>query len=249
MPPARAAIFDLDGVVTDTARVHALAWKATFDAFLRERLPAAPPFDARADYLAYVDGKPRYDGVRSFLGSRGVALPDGRSDDPPGAATVCGLGNLKDAAFNSVLSEGGVDVFGSTVALARALRGEGWRIGVASSSRNCRRILEIAGLGDLFEARVDGTTSAAEGLHGKPAPDIFLRCAALLGADPRASLVVEDAISGVQAGRAGGFGLVVGVDRGHGLDLAAHGAHVVVKDLSEIDVPRIQDLLRALPQP
>ena len=242
-PAARApeaAVFDLDGVITLTARVHAAAWKELFDGYLRERARRRGepfrPFDAEGDYRAHVDGRPRYDGVRAFLASRGIALPEGAPDDPPEAETVAGLGNRKNAIFLAALRRMGAEVDGEAVRFVRALRERGVRVGVASSSRNCREILERAGLADLFQARVDGVESARLGLRGKPRPDIFLRCLELLGGrDPARAMVVEDAVSGVEAGRAGGFGLVLGIDRGgSGAALRGHGADHVVRGFGEV---------------
>lgn len=234
-----AVIFDLDGVVTKTALVHAATWKLLFDDFLRERALREGadfrPFDAEADYLEYVDGKPRYDGVRSFLASRGIELPQGTPQDGPDAGTVCGLGNRKNAVFRAQLAQHGVQPYASTLHLIRALRAGGIRTAIISSSRNCAAVLEAVGATALFDAAVDGVESARLGIPGKPAPDIFLEAARRLGVAPARAVVVEDAISGVQAGRAGGFGRVVGVDRrGDPARLLAHGADVVVSDLAEL---------------
>lgn len=234
-----AWLFDLDGVVTDTAGVHAAAWKETFDEYLRTVAgrDGAPfvPFEVDPDYRLYVDGKPRYEGVDAFLRSRGIALPWGRPEDPPERETVCGIGNRKNAAFNEVLRERGVELFGSSVALIRALKGRGARVAVVTSSKNCDAVLLAAGIGDLFDARVDGNVAAERGLAGKPEPDTFVEAARMLGASPEESVVVEDAISGVRAGRKGGFGLVVGVARGNEpAALLEGGADVVVGDLAEV---------------
>lgn len=232
-------IFDLDGVVTDTAKVHAVAWKALFDDYLQTRTlqfnEAFRPFDIEEDYASYLDGKPRYDGVRSFLGSRGIALADGDPTNGPERETVCGLGNRKDRIFSKVLRDNGVEVFDSTVCLVRELeKMKIWRA-VASSSKNCRSVLQIAGLENLFDTMVDGVLSADLKLRGKPDPDIFLKCVELLGTTPERTVVVEDAISGVQAGRNGGFGLVIGIDRaGLGEQLQKNGADVVVTDLIRV---------------
>ncbi|MBB4286520.1 HAD family hydrolase [Roseospira goensis] len=233
----KAIICDLDGVVTDTAAVHAAAWKRLFDGVLKARSDqtGAPfvPF-THDDYLQHVDGKPRYDGVRTFLASRGITLPEGTPDDPPDAETVCGLGNRKNLEFNAVIERDGVTVFDRAVALIRRLRADGLHAVVVSSSKNCGPVLESAGLTDLFEAQVDGISAAAKGLPGKPAPDTFIEGARLVGVTPAESIMVEDAIVGVQAGRAGGFGLVIGVDRGLGEDaLRENGADIVVKDLGD----------------
>ncbi len=236
-----AYLFDLDGVVTRTASVHSEAWKRLFDAYLKERAEDAAsfiPFRLPDDYVTYVDGKPRYDGVRSFLESRGIRLPEGDSDDPADAETVRGLGNRKNVHFNAVMTERGVEVFDATVRIVRALRAEGRRVGCVSSSKNCRPILARAGLEDLFEVIVDGNDIEAQGLAGKPKPDSFLAGATLLGTDPARTAVVEDAVAGVQAGKAGEFGLVIGIDRGAGRDaLKAAGADIVVGDMSELEPP------------
>ena len=232
-----AVLFDLDGVLTDTARVHMAAWKEMFDDVLRARADASGgafvPFD-EADYKRDVDGKPRYDGVRSFLATRGIDLPEGGPDDPPEADTVHGLGNRKNVLVNEKLDEG-VVVYPGSVRLVEHLVERGVRRAVVSSSRNCAAVLEAGGISDLFEARVDGVTADEEGLPGKPAPDIFLAAAERLGVTAARSVVVEDAVSGVQAGRAGDFGLVVGVDReGDPQRLRDAGADLVVSDLAEL---------------
>jgi beta-phosphoglucomutase family hydrolase len=236
-----AVIFDMDGVVTRTADLHAAAWKALFDDFLRGRAAQRGepfrPFDPKADYLAYVDGRPRYEGVRRFLAARGIALPEGDPADAPSAETVYGLGKRKDALFEQRLREQGVEAFSSTLELIRALRRRGIKTAVVTSSRHGREVLEAAGIEDLFNARLDGVDADRLNLPGKPEPDTFLKCAEMLGVPPARAVVIEDAISGVEAGRRGGFGLVVGVDRGGNREaLAAHGADVVVGDLGEIDV-------------
>jgi alpha,alpha-trehalase len=234
-----AFLFDLDGVVTRTATLHARAWQQLFDGFLTslegdpERLA---PFRLPEDYLAYVDGKPRYEGVRSFLQARAIDLPWGEPQDSPDERTVCGLGNRKDRYFNEVLAQEGVEVFPTTIALIRKLRIRSVGIACVSSSKNCRPILERAGIIDLFDVIFDGRDLEREGLAGKPRPDAFLRAAARLGVAPAWSAVVEDALSGVAAGKAGGFGLVIGVDRGAGrAALLAAGADVVVADLAELE--------------
>jgi beta-phosphoglucomutase family hydrolase len=227
-----AVLFDLDGVITDTAAVHAHAWKTMFDEYLRGRDEPFREFTIEGDYKTYVDGKPRYDGVRSFLQSRGIELPEGETSDPGDVETVRGLGNRKNEMVNRLLDEDGVTVYEGSVRLVHHLRDQGVRLAIVSSSRNCHAVLEAAGLLDLFEARVDGVVAAERGLPGKPAPDTFLAAAADLGAAPDRAVVVEDAISGVQAGRAGDFGLVIGVDREGNPDaLRANGADIVVDDL------------------
>lgn len=228
-----AALFDLDGVLTPTADVHMHAWDAMFNAYLTG-LGDQQPYTS-GDYFAYVDGKPRYDGVRSFLASRGIALPDGDPTDPPAAETVCGLGNRKNEVFARILAEEGVTPYPASVALLDALAARGTKVAVVSSSRNAPAVLAAAGLADRFEVVVDGQVAAARGLPGKPAPDTFLHAAAELGATAARSVVLEDATSGVAAGRAGDFGLVVGVDRGAGADaLTENGADVVVRELDEL---------------
>jgi beta-phosphoglucomutase family hydrolase len=220
-----ACLFDLDGVITDTARLHVRAWKQTFDAFLREHGDERP-FDAGADYLQYVDGKPRTDGVRDFLAARGITL----SGDE-----LRRVGDAKNAVLLQLIEHEGVDVYDGSVRFVRAVRDAGKRTAVVSSSANTRQVLEVTGLAELFEARVDGVVIVEEHLRGKPAPDSFLRGAELLGVQPAGAAVFEDAISGVQAGRAGDFGCVVGVDRGAGREaLLEHGADVVVADLAEL---------------
>jgi beta-phosphoglucomutase family hydrolase len=246
----QAVLFDMDGVVTRTASLHAAAWKELFDDFLRERAAQAHapfrPFDLAADYLAYVDGKPRHEGVRSFLAARGIDLPEGSSDDGPEALTVHGMGGRKDALFQRRLRREGVEVFASTIDLIHALHERGVKTGVVTSSRNGREVLAAAGIDALFDARLDGVDADAMGLEGKPDPAPFLECAALLDVAPAQAVVIEDAVSGVQAGRSGGFGLVVGVDRGGNRDaLAANGADLVVADLAELDIAALDAALRA----
>ena len=235
-----AVIFDVDGVVTRTASVHAAAWKELFDAFLRSRLAAGEalrPFDAEEDYRRYVDGKPRYDGVESFLASRGISLPRGEPGDPPEAETVCGLGNRKDAYFWRLVERDGVAPFETTVDLVRRLRAAGVKTGVFSASRNAEAVLAAAGVRDLFDAKVDGRDAEELGLAGKPDPAMLLELARRLGVAPERTAVVEDAIAGVEAGRAGGFALVIGVNRSAKPGrLLASGAGVAVADLSEVGV-------------
>jgi beta-phosphoglucomutase family hydrolase len=234
-----AVIFDLDGVITKTALVHSAAWKKMFDGYLREReAKHGEPFrefSVKDDYLPYVDGKPRYKGVESFLASRGIDIPFGDPSDAPETETICGIGNRKNIAFNEALKSDGVRVYESTVALIHRLKEEGIRIGVASSSKNCRQVLEAAGLLDLFETRVDGEVSAELGLKGKPEPDIFTVAADNLNVSYDRAVVVEDAVSGVEAGRKGNFGLVLGIAREENeKELLSHGADIVVKDITDI---------------
>jgi beta-phosphoglucomutase family hydrolase len=237
LPDAVAAcLFDMDGVLTRTATVHAAAWKQMFDEFLREREGAAfTPFDPVADYDEYVDGKKREDGTRSFLRSRGIELPEGSPDDPPGAPTVTGLSERKNALVLEKLREQGVEVYDGSVRYVRAAREAGLRTAVVSSSANTAQVLDAAGIADLFEARVDGVTAKRRDLAGKPAPDMFLAGAEALGVPASRAAVFEDALAGVQAGRAGGFACVIGVDRaGQAGALKSHGADVVVTDLEEL---------------
>lgn len=234
-----ACLFDLDGVITETAKVHAAAWKEMFDAFLldRSRQTGEPfrPFELPADYAKHVDGKLRQDGVRGFLASRGIVIPDGSPDDPPTAVTVHGLGTRKNDLVLELIRQRGVEAYAGSVQFVEAVRDAGLRRAVVSASRNCREVLVAADIEHLFEVRVDGVVAGETGLRGKPAPDTFLAAAAALGVDPAHAAVFEDAIAGVQAGRAGSFGWVVGVDRvGQADALRRHGADVVVGDLSEL---------------
>jgi len=234
-----SCLFDLDGVLTQTAKVHAAAWKAMFDAFLLERSQqnAGPfrPFDLSTDYREYVDGKLRLDGVRSFTESRGIVLDEGSEDDPPSVQTLHGLGARKNRAFLDILRSEGVEVYEGSCRFAEAARDTGLRRAVVSASSNCREVLAAAGIEDLFEVRVDGLVARQERLRGKPEPDMFLAAARALATAPERCAVFEDAIAGVEAGRAGGFGLVVGVDRTGNADaLLSHGADRVVSDLAEL---------------
>ncbi|MGQ4807585.1 hypothetical protein NKDENANG_00939 [Candidatus Entotheonellaceae bacterium PAL068K] len=234
-----AVLFDLDGVLTETATVHAAAWKKMFDAFLQQRAVATntpfQPFDINPDYQRYVDGKPRYEGVRSFLESRGIDLPHGDPDEPPNHDTICGLGNRKNVLVNEVLATEGAEAYDGSVAWVRHLRRQGIKTAVVSSSQNCKAILQAAGIAALFEVRIDGDVAARLHLAGKPAPDTFLKAAARLGVDPKRAVVVEDALAGVQAGRTGGFGLVIGVNRQADAEaLRQWGADVVVNDLGDL---------------
>jgi beta-phosphoglucomutase family hydrolase len=235
-----AVLLDMDGVITDTANLHAASWKQMFDEYLQkraaERGEAFRPFDLATDYRLYVDGKPRYDGVRDFLTSRGIQLPEGSPDDPPQAETVAGLGNRKNDLVNKVIEEVGVEPYEGSVNLIHQLRRRGFKIAVVTSSQNCEAVLRAAKLDAFFDVRVDGNTIHAQQLAGKPAADMFLMAAKLLGVEPTRTVVIEDAISGVQAGCNGHFGLVIGVARkGNAEELRHHGAHLVVNDLGELD--------------
>lgn len=234
----QAILFDMDGVITNTAGIHAACWKTIFDEYLqkraKQRAESFRPFEVATDYKLYVDGKPRYLGVRDFLQSRAISLPEGTPEDPPTAETVCGLGNRKDQLVHERLAAG-VEVYPGSIAFVRHVRRAGVKTAVVTSSQNCETVLHAARIGDLFDARVDGVVIAAQGLAGKPAPDSFLKAAEMLVVLPESAVVVEDAISGVQAGARGGFGLVIGVDRkGDAEELKANGAHVVVNDLVEL---------------
>jgi beta-phosphoglucomutase family hydrolase len=234
-----ACLFDLDGVLTQTALVHNAAWKQTFDTFLkawsdRQGLPYVP-FDSGADYHDYVDGRARADGVRTFLASRGITLPEGTPDDSPDAETVNGIGNRKNQLVLQKIKEGAVQVYPGSVDYLHSAKAVGLRRAVVSASANCKEVLEAAGIADLIEARVDGITARERHLPGKPAPDTFLYAAKLLDTPPQNCAVFEDAQAGVAAGRAGGFGIVVGVDRvGQAEALREHGADIVVQDLSDL---------------
>ncbi len=232
-------IFDMDGVITKTAITHAAAWKKMFDEFLQARADRNnEKFDefTQSDYLAYVDGKPRYKGVASFLESRKISIPFGDPSDEAGKETICGLGNRKNDAFNEVIARDGVEVYESTAKLLEDLTAAGIKLGVASSSKNCAPVLEAVDLLSAFGARVDGVVSAELGLHGKPEPDIFTTACEMLGSTPAKSIVVEDAVSGVQAGAKGKFGLTLGIARENNQkELAENGADFVVSDLEEIN--------------
>ena len=234
-----AVLFDLDGVVTDTASIHATCWKQMFDQYLRNRArnrgEAFRPFELATDYRLYVDGKPRFDGVRDFLASRGIHLPEGNPEDPTDVETVCGLGNRKNDLVNLVIADVGVDPYDGTVRFIHQLRRNGFKIAVVTSSQNCTAVLKAAKLDDLFEVQVDGNAIQAQRLAGKPAPDTFLMAGKLLGVEPTRAIVIEDAISGVQAGVQGKFGLVIGIARkANAQELKHHGAHLVVNDLAEL---------------
>lgn len=235
----RACLFDLDGVLTQTAKVHAAAWKSMFDDFLRgrakEREEDFVPFDGISDYESYVDGKPRYEGVESFLASRGIELPAGSPEDPPDAETVHGLGNRKNEIVLAMIRRDGVEAYDGSIRYVRAVRAGGLHTAVVSSSSNCPDVLVAAGIEGLFEAVIDGISAEREHLKGKPAPDTFLAGARALGVGTAIAAVFEDALAGVEAGRAGNFGIVIGVDRlGQAGALRAHGADVVVGDLGEL---------------
>jgi beta-phosphoglucomutase family hydrolase len=234
-----AVLFDLDGVITDTAGLHAACWKQMFDEYLQrratERGEAFRPFDIATDYRLYVDGKPRFDGVRDFLRSRDIHLPEGTPEDSPQAETVGGLGNRKNDLINDVIESRGVQAYEGSVKFIRQLHDQDYKIAVVSSSQNCATVLHAAKLDHFFNAQVDGNMIEAQHLAGKPAPDTFLIGAKLLGVEPGRAVVVEDAISGVQAGFRGHFGLVIGVARkGNADELLHHGAHLVVTDLAEL---------------
>jgi beta-phosphoglucomutase family hydrolase len=234
-----AVLFDLDGVITDTANLHAAAWKQMFDEYLKnrsaERKEAFSPFDVARDYQLYVDGKSRFDGVRDFLASGNIQLHEGHPDDSPQTETICGLGNRKNVLVNKIISEEGVQPYEGSVRLIHQLHDRGFKIAVVTSSQNCDVVLKAAKLDAHFEVQVDGNVIQAKQLAGKPAPDAFLMAAKQLGVEPERAVVVEDAISGVQAGRNGNFGLVIGVARkANAEELQRQGAHLVVTDLSEL---------------
>eukprot|EP01063_Lacrimia_lanifica_P017986 TRINITY_DN24960_c0_g1_i1.p1 TRINITY_DN24960_c0_g1~~TRINITY_DN24960_c0_g1_i1.p1 ORF type:complete len:304 (+),score=133.82 TRINITY_DN24960_c0_g1_i1:76-987(+) len=247
----KAVIFDLDGVVTKTAAVHSRAWKAMFDAFLRDRDGEAFDEFMPEDYLKYVDGRPRYEGVQTFLNSRAIALDMGEPSDLPDQekVTCCSLGNRKNDYFMDVLAKEGVQEYPSTVRIMNELRDLGVRVGLASSSKNAKHVLHAAGLSHLIEHRVDGVVAAERGYRGKPAGDIFVECAKALGVAPEDAVVVEDATSGVAAGRAGKFRLVVGLAReGNHAELKEHGAHVVYDDFGDMTVDELGDIFKAQPK-
>jgi beta-phosphoglucomutase family hydrolase len=235
----QACLFDLDGVLTETAKVHAAAWKEMFDEYLQDRAARTGedfvPFDENDDYDTYVDGKPRYDGVRSFLASRGIELPEGKPDDPPSAETIHGLGSRKNEIVLRMIREQGVEAYPGSRRYLETAREAGLRRAVVSSSTNCRDVLAAAGIEDFFDVRIDGIVAEREHLKGKPAPDTYLAAAKALDVTPDAAAVFEDALAGVEAGRAGSFACVVGVDRvGQADALREHGASVVVRDLAEL---------------
>jgi beta-phosphoglucomutase family hydrolase len=238
-----ACLFDLDGVLTQTVKVHAEAWKRTFDDFLRpraaERDEEFVPFDLVDDYDEYLDGRPRFDGVRAFLESRGIELPQGGPSDPPSDETIDSVGNRKNELMLALIDEQGVEPYEGSVRYVRAVIEAGLRRAVVSASTNARNVLNASGIADMFEDIVDGVVVEQQHLKGKPAPDTYLAGARALGVEPRQAAVFEDALAGVEAGRSGHFGVVVGVDRaGQAQALKAHGADVVVRDLAELlDVP------------
>ena len=234
-----AVLFDLDGVITDTASIHAACWKQMFDEYLQNRAmqrgEAFRPFDLAADCRLYVDGKPRFDGVRDFLASRDIHLPEGSLEDPSQAETVGGLGNRKNDLVNKIIEDGGVAPYAGSVKFLRQLRSQVFKIAIVTSSQNCTAVLKAVKLDHFFDVQVDGNTIHTQHLAGKPAPDTFLMAAKLLGIDPARAVVIEDALSGVEAGHKGNFGLVIGVARkGNVEELRHHGAHLVVNDLGEL---------------
>jgi beta-phosphoglucomutase family hydrolase len=234
-----SVLFDLDGVITDTANLHATCWKQMFDEYLQrratQRSEAFRPFDIATDYRVYVDGKPRFDGVRSFLASRGIRLTEGTPEDPPQATTVSGLGNRKNDLVNKIIEDVGVKPYEGSVKLIHQLRRRGFKLGVVTSSQNCAAVLKAAQLDTFFDICVDGNIIVTQHLAGKPAPDTFLVAAKQLGIEPPRSVVIEDALSGVEAARDGKFGLVIGVSRkGNSAELRRHGADLVVNDLGEL---------------
>lgn len=235
-----AWLFDMDGVITNTATLHARSWKAMFDAYLKDLAARTGtdfvPFDADHDYHTYVDGKPRYEGVDCFLRHRGIVLPFGTPDDPVDMETICGLGNRKNIEVNRELEANGAEVYPTSLALVRTLKAMGRKVAIVTSSKNCDLILNAAKIKDIFDVQLDGVVAARQKIPGKPNPDTYLEAARMLGVPANRAVVVEDAISGVQAGRAGKFGLVLGVDRvGNAAALLENGADHVVKDLGEVE--------------
>lgn len=234
-----AVLFDLDGVITDTARIHAACWKVMFNTYLKRRAAELGeefvPFEIETDYINYVDGKPRYDGVRDFLASRNIKLEDGTPDSPATEETVCGLGNRKNELVNLRISMHGVDIYQSSVDFVKYLLNNGIKTAIVSSSANCAAVLESANISDLFPVVIDGRVARERKLKGKPSPDTYLEAAKELGVTPEKSVVVEDAISGVRAGRSGKFGLVIGISRKDNIeDLLENGADIVVQDLGKL---------------
>ena len=243
-------VFDLDGVVTNTAKLHAQAWKRLFDDYLKQRdqRDGEPfrPFDREHDYLAYVDGKPRYEGVRSFLESRNIEIATGNIEDDPEQESVYGLGNKKDQYFDQLLKKQGVEIFPSTIELIKDLRTRGIKLAIVSSSKHCQEILQAANIEELFLVRVDGVISESLALKGKPDPDIFIHAAESMGCERQRTVVIEDAIAGVEAGRAGNFGLVIGVNRADQAGaLKTRGADIVVDDLVELTIGDINDWFKS----
>lgn len=239
VPTVTACLFDLDGVLTQTAKVHAAAWKQVFDEYLRVKATRTgqpfKPFDKLTDYDTYVDGKSREDGVRAFLRSRHISLPEGSGRDSPDAETVHGLALRKDRLFLDLIRKRGVDPYKGSVRYVQAVRDAGLRLAVVSSSKNCTEVLKAAGMHGIFDAQVDGNVAEARKLNGKPAPDTYLAAAEMLGNTAHQCAVYEDALAGVEAGRAGGFGLVIGIDRvGQSTALREHGADIVVTDLADL---------------
>ena len=237
-----AVLFDLDGVLTATAKVHAVCWKTMFDEYLQKRATEIGepfrPFEIATDYTRYVDGKPRVDGVRDFLHSRGIQIAEGTTEDPPSAPTIHGLGNRKNEMVHKVIESEGVETYEGSIQLVHHLRHLGIKTAVVSASHNCQEVLKAAKIANLFDARVDGAVASDLGLPGKPEPDTFLEAAKQLGVEPKRAVVVEDALSGVQAGITGGFGFVIGVARkGNADELKIHGAHLVVNDLGDLLAP------------
>lgn len=235
----KAVLFDLDGVLTSTEKTHSVCWKKMFDEFLQERSTETGedfvPFDLGRDYLKYVDGKPRYQGVRDFLTARCINLPEGTPKSPPSEKSIMGLGNKKNKLFNEVVERDGVEVYESSLELVKYLNNKGIKMGVVSSSRNCRQILSASKMDSFFKVVVDGITSAELGLEGKPEPDTFLQASRQLGVNPQHAAVIEDAISGVIAGKNSEFGLVIGIARkGNFNELRENGADIVVSDLAEV---------------
>ncbi len=234
-----AFIFDLDGVLTETAKLHAAAWKRMFDEFLSKKKGGGEnkPFED-SDYRMYVDGKPRYDGVKDFLASRHISLPYGNKDDSPDAETICGLGNKKNGYFLQILRKQGPHVYQSTVKFIESLRNEGKKTAIISSSRNCAEVLRVTNTERLFDARVDGVDLEKLNIPGKPDPAMLLEAAKRIHSKPERSAIVEDSLAGMDAGRKGGFGLVIGIDRGNNSQkLKEHGADIVVSDLAELHLP------------
>lgn len=247
----KAVIFDLDGVITKTAKVHASAWKAMFDEYLKLRQErdgeSFKEFTHEHDYLPFVDGKPRYEGVKSFLESRQIHIPFGEVTDKPDKETVCGLGNKKNIKFVEVLEKDGIEVYSSTVELMETLKKNNIHVGVASSSKNCELVLKKTGIDRIIETRVDGVVSAELGLKGKPEGDIFVKAAENMGVDPSDTIVVEDAVSGVQAGKNGKFGLVIGIARENNeSDLLTNGAHFVIDDFESADLEKINSWFKSV---